>query len=63
MWECGIVAIVYNKELLKAGKFLHQNENIIHIYNAIAFKTLEQMVTILDIIQDQFKICSKYRTI
>lgn len=33
------------------------------MYNAIAFKTLEQMVTILDIIQDQFKIYSKYRTI
>lgn len=31
MWECGIVAVVYNKKLLKAGKFPHQNRNIMHI--------------------------------
>lgn len=32
MWECGVVAVVYNKKLLKTVKFPHQNRNIIHIY-------------------------------
>lgn len=52
MWECGVVAVVYTKKTLKSYKIPSSNQkHYARMYNAFSFKTLEQMITILDIIQ------------
>lgn len=52
MWECGVVAVVYTKKTLKSYKIPSSNQkHYARMYNVFSFKTLEQMITILDIIQ------------
>lgn len=52
MWECGVVAVVYNKKRKNCKIPSSKQKHYTYMYNAFSFKTLEQIITILDIIQD-----------